>query len=142
VLVCDACDLRIEGYFAQNEFAVLGPEDLHLLRIFVRYEGRIRDMESALGLSYPTIKLRLAELRRKLALAPAEADAGATEADAGATEAEEPQAPAAAEPNPGAAPSPEPAQPSQAAREVLAELEAGKISFDEAMGRMRGKSRT
>jgi hypothetical protein len=55
-----------------NEFAELDSEDLHLLRIFVACEGRIRDMEAALGVSYPTVKARLAALRTRLGL-PAEA---------------------------------------------------------------------
>jgi hypothetical protein len=74
-LVCTACDLSLEGPFSQshltpssasNEFASLPDEDLHLLRIFVHCEGSIRQMESALGLSYPTIKSRLARLRQRL----------------------------------------------------------------------------
>jgi hypothetical protein len=66
VLQCDECNLRVEGHFQRNEFASLGADDLHLLRIFIHTEGRIRDMEAALGLSYPTIKSRLAGLRAKL----------------------------------------------------------------------------
>lgn len=74
-LACTACDLSLEGPFspahlttssASNEFASLPDEDLHLLRIFVHCEGSIRQMESALGLSYPTIKSRLARLRERL----------------------------------------------------------------------------
>lgn len=79
-LICTACDLTLEGSFAAawspspdarnhgspNEFASLPDEDLHLLRIFVHCEGSIREMESALGLSYPTIKGRLARLRERL----------------------------------------------------------------------------
>ncbi len=74
-LRCDPCDLRLEGRFekaipAANEFASLPDEDLHLLRIFVHCEGSIREMESALGVSYPTIKSRLSKLREKLKLSP------------------------------------------------------------------------
>ena len=58
VLACPACDIKVEGPFQLNEFATLAQEDLHFLRIFVRCEGRIRDMESALGLSYPTVSAR------------------------------------------------------------------------------------
>lgn len=73
VLVCRACDLKVEGSFALNEFATLGPEDLHLLRIFILSEGRIRDMEAPLGLSYPTIRSRLKALRQRVAGAQAAA---------------------------------------------------------------------
>jgi hypothetical protein len=61
-LHCDACDISVTGRFTSNEFAALIEDDLHFLRIFIMCEGRIRDMESAMGVSYPTIKARMAEL--------------------------------------------------------------------------------
>jgi hypothetical protein len=64
---CSSCDLELAGHFALNEFAALGDDDLHFLRIFVRCEGRLRDMEPALGISYPTIKTRISQLRQTLA---------------------------------------------------------------------------
>ncbi|MBI5609721.1 MAG: DUF2089 domain-containing protein [Deltaproteobacteria bacterium] len=67
VLACEHCGIRVEGPFQFNEFATLDGDDLHLLRIFVLSEGRVRDMEAALGLSYPTIRNRLKDLRNKLA---------------------------------------------------------------------------
>jgi hypothetical protein len=66
VLACPACGVRIEAEFRQNEFAGLEDEWLHFLRIFVHCEGRIRDMEAALGISYPTVKARMAELKQRL----------------------------------------------------------------------------
>jgi hypothetical protein len=68
VLVCDACGLKVEGSFIQNEFGALTPEELHFLRVFIYCEGRIRDMESALGVSYPTVKTHLASIKQKLNL--------------------------------------------------------------------------
>src|SRR5580692_10482650 len=65
-LACEVCGIRVSGPFRLNEFATLAQEDLHFLRIFVRSEGRIRDMEAALGLSYPTIRTRLSALKNKL----------------------------------------------------------------------------
>src|SRR4051812_24482547 len=73
VLSCTQCDLKVEGRFETNEFATLSPEDLHFLRIFIHSEGRIREMESALGLSYPTIRSRLSDLKKRLVGAPASA---------------------------------------------------------------------
>lgn len=66
VLSCGHCNIRVDGPFRLNEFATLAPDDLHFLRIFIRCEGRIRDMEPALGLSYPTIRNRLTQLKNKL----------------------------------------------------------------------------
>jgi hypothetical protein len=100
VLACDPCDIKVEGPFELNEFATLAPDDLHFLRIFVHSEGRVRDMESALGLSYPTIRARLSALKTKLG-------------------GESKPAPAAG------------------VGEVLQKLEAGEISFDEAMKQIK-----
>ena len=72
LLQCADCGLEVTTRYAGNEFADLGADDLHLLRIFVLSEGRIRDMEVSLGVSYPTVKSRLAALRARLGLASAE----------------------------------------------------------------------
>jgi hypothetical protein len=72
-------DARVDGEFALNEFARLSADDLQFLRLFVHLEGRIRDMESALGVSYPTIKARIAALKRTLFdVAPPASDEGQT----------------------------------------------------------------
>lgn len=65
-LHCAPCGIRVEGRFAANEFSRLNPDDLHFLRIFLQFEGRIRDMEAPLGLSYPTIRSRLSQLKEKI----------------------------------------------------------------------------
>lgn len=108
VLVCASCDIKVEGPFQLNEFATLASDDLHFLRIFVRCEGRIRDMESALGLSYPTIRSRLTALKHKLS-------GGETEDAAAISEAPE---------------TPDVAQ-------ILAKLQAGEIPFEEAMKQIK-----
>lgn len=118
LLVCPACDIKVEGPFQFNEFAALGADDLHFLRIFIRSEGRIRDMESALGLSYPTIRARLTALKKKLA---GEAQADGT-SEGSKTPGEE-----------------------EAVAAILARLNAGEIPFREAMQsikRIRAQSRT
>jgi hypothetical protein len=102
VLSCGHCNIRVEGPFELNEFATLSPDDLHFLRIFIRCEGRVRDMEPALGLSYPTIRSRLTQLKNKL-----EGDFAARE------ETKQSDAPST--------------------EEVLARLEKGEITFDQAM---------
>lgn len=114
VLVCDSCGVRVEGEFVLNEFDSLSPDELHFLRVFIHCEGRIRDMEAALGVSYPTVKGLLASIKEKLARSSprfaASAPRGASEG-AGAAEA-----------------TPE---------DILDQLENGKISHDEAVRRMR-----
>ena len=107
VLACPSCGLRIESDFRQNEFAGLEDEWLHFLRIFIHCEGRIRDMEAALGISYPTVKARIAELKTRL---------GTDEANP---------------PSRGSEPA--------STNDILDQLESGKIDFDEAMRRLRGR---
>ncbi len=104
VLSCGHCNIRVEGPFQLNEFATLSPEDLHFLRIFIRCEGRVRDMEPALGLSYPTIRSRLTQLKNKLV----------GDFEAREEESKNTQRPPSTE-------------------DVLARLEKGEITFDQAM---------
>ena len=67
-LACVDCGLRVSTRYADNEFQNLDADSLHLLRVFIACEGRIRDMERALGVSYPTVKSRLAALRTSVGL--------------------------------------------------------------------------
>ncbi len=135
VLVCDSCGLKVEGDFVLNEFGALTPDELHFLRVFIYCEGRIRDMEAALGVSYPTVKGHLASIKEKLNLArmrPAEA-AGAPAP---------PEVPAA--PQPPAAPSAPGARepgtaPGMTADEILEGLEAGRISYKDAVKMLKGR---
>ncbi len=80
-LACRQCDLHIEGNFKGNEFADLPAEHLQLLRVFVHCEGRIRDMEKVLGVSYPTVKNRIAAMRTHVGLNSAVSD-GSERSDA------------------------------------------------------------
>ena len=118
VLVCDSCGLKVEGDFVMNEFGTLTPDELHFLRVFIYCEGRIRDMEAALGVSYPTVKGHMAAIKEKLNLANVR-----------------PSLPDAA-PGPAAPPgSP------RSADEVLDGLEAGQISYKEAIKLLRAKKK-
>ncbi len=110
VLVCDSCGLKVEGEFVSNEFGSLTPDELHFLRVFIFCEGRIKDMEAALGVSYPTVKGHLASIKQKLNLA---------------------EKPPGSESAPGS-PRGEPAA-GLTAHEVLDRLESGKLDPDEAV---------
>jgi hypothetical protein len=114
VLRCADCGLDVTTRYAGNEFADLDADDLHLLRIFVVCEGRIRDMESALGVSYPTVKARLAALRGRLGLA----------ADAAKTGAED-STPVTAQ------------SPEIDAQAILDQLANGSTTYDEALSKIR-----
>jgi len=107
VLECGACDIRIEANFVSNEFASLDDDDLHFLRIFIHTEGRIREMESALGVSYPTVKARLAELKEKLQIDSPPPPRGHDDQDE--------------------------------VSQTLRDLERGRISYEQAIGRLKGR---
>jgi hypothetical protein len=121
VLVCDSCGVKVEGEFVLNEFDSLSPDELHFLRVFIHCEGRIRDMEAALGVSYPTVKGLLASIKEKLSRTSSRfaASAPRTEAvDGAATGADG----AAGEPSPD---------------EVIDRLESGQISYKDAVRMLR-----
>jgi hypothetical protein len=58
--------ITIEGRFIPNEFALLSPEHLELLRLFMRTRGNLKDVERHLGVSYPTVRLRMEGLFKVL----------------------------------------------------------------------------
>lgn len=111
---CPDADVSIEGRFAVETppFAQLSPDQLKFIEIFVRNEGKLNRMEDELGLSYPTIRSRLHEIIRTLGYEPGKDETGA------------PPAP--------------PAPPMPDRKTVLADLDAGRISFEDAMKLLQG----
>lgn len=86
---CRQCDTDFEGRFSASSMAQfteeqlafvqrfvsrLQPEQLAFVETFVRCEGRIKNMEAELGLSYPTIRKSLDEVIRALGYEPDEED--------------------------------------------------------------------
>ena len=65
-LHCRSCDTTIEGQFALGAFERLTPDQLAFAEMFISCEGKLNRMESKLGLSYPTLRARLNELRRAM----------------------------------------------------------------------------
>jgi hypothetical protein len=61
-------DIAIEGAFELPPLAQLSAEDQVFVMAFVRSEGVIKEMERVFGVSYPTIKSRLARISGKLQL--------------------------------------------------------------------------
>ena len=126
-LECVDCGLHLQASYPRNEFARLDDDALHLLRIFVACEGRIRDMERALGVSYPTVKSRLAGLRETLGF-------GGENARQQKPRQQKPRRKEARqhkeEPTPKEAPKPQ-------ASDTIGRLERGEIDFDEAMRRLQ-----
>jgi hypothetical protein len=70
VMTCDTCDVQVEGHFSMGVWAHLNESQLNFVQLFMRCEGNIRDMEKALGISYPTVKAQLAEINARLGEVP------------------------------------------------------------------------
>lgn len=72
-LACKSCHTTVENSFAFNIFEKLSEDQVDFVLEFIRSDGSIKDMEKALGISYPTVKNRLAEVKRALGLSGAPA---------------------------------------------------------------------
>lgn len=111
-LTCHSCDLRLKGHFERGcRLCALDPEQRKLLDVFLSCRGVIRDMEKALGLSYPTVRARVDSLLAALGYAPTKAEA----------EAEEEQA--------------------DRRHDILSQLEAGEMTAEEATKSLRDLAR-
>lgn len=81
---CPACDIHIRGQFTLSRYDSLSAEQGQFLETFLRCRGVIREVEAALGISYPTVRARLDGLLGALSLtgeSSAEADPVPTEAE-------------------------------------------------------------
>ncbi len=67
---CQSCETTFEGRFHPQAFAKLSPEQWQFVKTFIRCEGKIKSMETEIGLSYPTIRNRLHEIIRALGYEP------------------------------------------------------------------------
>ncbi len=61
VLQCPSCQTKIEGTFDPplSKMFTLSTRDVDFIELFVRVRGNIKEMEKALGLSYPTVRSML-----------------------------------------------------------------------------------
>ena len=65
-LTCPSCGTIIRSRYAPCPFCRLAPESLRFLETFVQCRGNIKEMERALGISYPTVRGRLDAVIREL----------------------------------------------------------------------------
>ena len=70
-LGCGSCGTEIGGVFRSCEFCALNEKETEMLRVFLSSRGNLREVEKHLGVSYPTARLRFAELLEKLGLGEA-----------------------------------------------------------------------
>jgi hypothetical protein len=109
---CPGSDVTVEGRFAvASPFPQLTPEQLHFVETFLRCEGKLSRMEGELNLSYPTLRSRLHDIIRALGYEPGKEEPGKEET---VTVSEERR------------------------RSILNDLDAGRISFEDAMATLQG----
>ena len=65
---CTGCGITIRGEFGQSELCSLPADLLHFVRVFLHCEGNLKQVERELGISYPTVKSRLARVNQILAV--------------------------------------------------------------------------
>lgn len=58
-LKCNSCNTIIENEFELSKFAYLSVEQLEFAEVFLKCRGNIKDVEKAMGISYPTVRSKL-----------------------------------------------------------------------------------
>jgi hypothetical protein len=67
---CSTCGSAVEGRFGLDWPARLTREQLNFVKVFVTCGGKIKDVEQALGVSYPTVVSRLDEVMAAVSQEP------------------------------------------------------------------------
>jgi hypothetical protein len=78
-LRCKDCDLTLQGQFESHPLMKLSGEMLHFLHVFIVCEGKIADMEKALGISYPTVKNKIQKLKDSVSSSATDKSVGSLE---------------------------------------------------------------
>ena len=68
-LGCPDCGTEVSGAFDACRYCRLSEDDLATLEVFLRSRGNMRDVQTHLGVSYPTARQRFAQLLARLGLA-------------------------------------------------------------------------
>lgn len=110
-LHCPVCDSELSGRFSLGKFQRLRPDQLKFAELFIKCEGKIKDVEEEMGISYPTVRGRLRDLIRAL----------------GYEVAEEP-----------ATPAPDRQQVLDRRQQILNDLRERRITADEAARQLQG----
>lgn len=67
-LQCQGCNTVIENEFSFSKFDLLTAEQIRFVETFLQCRGNIKDVEKALGISYPTVRGKLEEVNEVLGL--------------------------------------------------------------------------
>lgn len=67
-LACDTCGTELTGRFTSCAYCSLGAQDQKILSVFLASRGNMKELARELGVSYPTARLRYAELLSRLGI--------------------------------------------------------------------------
>ena len=65
---CPDCRSTVRGEFELSEFSALPADEENFLRVFLAARGSVKEVGARLGISYPTVKVRLESLLNALGL--------------------------------------------------------------------------
>lgn len=74
VVKCEECGTAINNKFTFSVFEKLTAEQSEFVLAFIDCDGSIKDMEKRFGISYPTVKSRLAEIKAVLGITDGKAN--------------------------------------------------------------------
>jgi hypothetical protein len=152
-LQCGNCGTGIDGGFSLSRLQALTGEQVRFVEAFIKCKGKIKDVEEELGISYPTVVGRLNDVVRTMGYDVDESELSEVDKfEYYQAQVINPQMPpTAVRPYAPTAPSiPAPAVPAPPAgplkpkvteeqrRQILEDLNEGKISATEAMKKLYG----
>ena len=69
-LKCSSCEMAMEGRFSISKLGLLPSDQQQFVEAFLVARGNIKEVEKDLGISYPTVRKKLAEVVDALGYAP------------------------------------------------------------------------
>jgi hypothetical protein len=61
-LHCEKCNVSFKGSFENSWLASFSDSQLEFIKLFLLVQGNLKELQAKLGISYPTVKNRLAEI--------------------------------------------------------------------------------
>lgn len=147
-LQCGQCGTGIDGVFGLSRLQALTGEQVRFVEAFIKCKGKIKDVEEELGISYPTVVGRLNDIVRAMGYDVDETELSEVDQfEYYQAQVINPQSPPApirpiappmpSIPNPSTSPL-KPKVNEEQRRQILEDLNEGKISATEAMKKIYG----
>ncbi|HQB97760.1 MAG: DUF2089 family protein [Candidatus Cloacimonetes bacterium] len=61
---CRHCDISFDGSFSRNWLEGINESQMEFIKLFLLVQGNFTEVQKKLGISYPTIKNRLAQINQ------------------------------------------------------------------------------